>query len=197
MKLHCDLGLELLVMLPTGELTMVPRPQTSPTDKPFVAADEAAMKTALTAAGFGKFKMVSAPPYLFVYASSEGFYLHTRSILETMYPGVKATLTSWGLEPAEPAVPLVVIIMPSRAEFDAYDETSPEIAAYYNTLTNYVVLYEDQKLWEAARNSPSSKAHTSSRTRACTRFWRMPASSSDLPAGRCGFARECPNTFAR
>jgi hypothetical protein len=149
-KLHCDLGIELLVMLPTGELTMVPRPQTSPTDNPFVAADETAMKQALTAAGFGKFKMVSAPPYLFVYASSEGFYLHTRSILETMYPGVKSTLASWGLEPTDPAVPLVVIIMPSRAEFDAYDPTSPEIAAYYNTLTNYVVLYEDQRMWEAA-----------------------------------------------
>ncbi len=149
-KLHSDFGIQLLVMLPTGELTMVPRTMTSPTDKPFVKADEAAMKQALAAAGFGKFKMVSAPPYLYVYASSEGFYLHTRSILESMYSGVTGTLTSWGLDPAEPEVPLVVIIMPSRAEFDAYDKTSPEIAAYYNTLTNYVVMYEDQKLWDAA-----------------------------------------------
>jgi hypothetical protein len=149
-KLHCDLGVQLLVMLPTGELTLVPRSQTGRTDKPFVPADEAAMKQALAAAGFGKYKTVSAPPYLFAYASSEGFYLHTRSILESMYPGVKATLASWGLDAAEPSVPLVVVIMPSRADFDAYDKTSPEVAAYYNTLTNYVVLYEDQKLWEAA-----------------------------------------------
>jgi hypothetical protein len=76
--------------------------------------------------------------------------MHTRSILESMYPGVKATLESWGLEVPDPAVPLVVIIMPSRAAFDAYDPTSPDIAAYYNTLTNYIVLYEDQKLWDAA-----------------------------------------------
>lgn len=149
-KLHCDLGVQLLVMLPSGELEAVPRSQTSPTDKPFVPADEAAMKRALAAEGFDKFKMVSAPPYLYVYASSEGFYLHTRSILESMYPGVKAALESWGLSVPDPAVPLVVIIMPSRAAFDAYDKTSPEIAAYYNTLSNYVVLYEDQKLWEAA-----------------------------------------------
>ncbi len=65
-KLHCDLGVELLVMLPTGELTLVPRSQTSTTDKPFVPADTAAMKQALTAAGFGKFKMESALTYLFV-----------------------------------------------------------------------------------------------------------------------------------
>ena len=149
-KLHSDLGVERLVMLPTGELALVPRSQTAPTDKPFVPADAEAMKKALTVAGFGKFKMVSAPPYLFVYASSEGFYLHTRSILESMYPGVKATLEGWGLKPADPEVPLVVIIMPSREAFDAYDKTSPEIAAYYNTLTNYVVLYEDRRLWEAA-----------------------------------------------
>ncbi len=149
-RLHSDLGVELLVMRPTGELSPVPRGQTSSTDKPFVPADETAMKQALAAAGFGKFKVVSAKPYLFVYASSEAFYLHTRSILESMYPGVKSTLESWELEVAEPEVPLVVVIMPSRADFDAYDKTSPEVAAYYNTLTNYVVLYEDQRLWEAA-----------------------------------------------
>jgi hypothetical protein len=128
----------------------VPRSQTAPTDRPFVPADAEAMKKALRAAGFGEFKMEWASPYLYVYASSEGFYLHTRSILESMYPGVKATLESWGLEPKDPEVPLVVIIMPSREAFDAYDKTAPEIAAYYNTLTNYVVLYEDQRLWEAA-----------------------------------------------
>jgi hypothetical protein len=149
-KLHSDLGMERLVMLPTGELVMAPRSQTTATDKPFAPADAEGMKRALAAAGFGDFKMGWAPPYLYVYASSEGFYLHTRSILETLYPGVKAELEEWGLEPAEPEVPLVVIIMPSRAAFDAYDKTSPEIAAYYNTLTNYVVLYEDQRLWEAA-----------------------------------------------
>lgn len=149
-KLHSDLGVERLVMLPTGELVMVPRSQTAATDKRFVPADADAMKRSLAAAGFDKFKMEWAPPYLFVYASSEGFYLHTRSILESMYPGVKATLESWGLKPADPEVPLVVIIMPSREAFDAYDKTSPEIAAYYNTLSNYVVLYEDKRLWEAA-----------------------------------------------
>lgn len=149
-KLHVDLGIELLVMLPTGRLQLVPRGETSPTDKPFVPADEAAMKQAIAAEGFDKYSMVSAPPYLFVYASSEGFYLHTRSILESMYPGVVSTLKGWGLNPQQPAVPLVVIIMPSRAEFDAYDKSAPEIAAYYDTRTNYVVLYEDRKLWEAA-----------------------------------------------
>jgi Protein of unknown function (DUF1570) len=149
-KLYGDMGDELLVLRPTGELTLVSRSQTNPTDKPFVPADMAAMKKSLAAAGFGKFKMVSAPPYLFVYASSEGFYLHTRSILESMYPGVKATLESWGLTVADPAVPLVVVIMPNRAEFDTYDKTAPDVSAYYNTLTNYVVLYEDQRLWEAA-----------------------------------------------
>lgn len=149
-KLHCDLGIELLVMRRTGELAMVPRSQTTSTEQPFVSADEAEMKKALAAEGFGKFKMVSAPPYLFVYDASEGFYMHTRSILESMYPGVKSTLESWGLKAPDPAVPLVVIIMPSRAAFDAYDPTDPEIAAYYNTLSNFVVLYEDQKMWDAA-----------------------------------------------
>lgn len=149
-RLHCDLGMQRLVMLPTGELVMTTRSETAPTDKPFAPAGAEAMKRALAAAGFNEFKMEWAPPYLFVYASSAGFYLHTRSILESMYPGVKSALESWGLAPRDPEVPLVVIIMPSREAFDAYDKTEPEIAAYYNTLTNYVVLYEDRRLWEAA-----------------------------------------------
>ena len=87
-RLHCELGDHLMVMLPTGGLKIVERSSTKPTDQPFRGADEASMKHALAEEGFSSFKMVAAGPYLYVYDSSEGFYLHTRSILESMYPGV-------------------------------------------------------------------------------------------------------------
>jgi hypothetical protein len=149
-QLYCTIDEDALVMLPTGELRPYPKSQTAPTDQPFAAADEDAVRRALAEAGFSKFKVVAGGPYLYVYDCSEGFYLHTRSILESMFPGVVKTLRGWGLPLERPTVPQVVLIMPSREAFDAYKQMPPEIAAYYNQITNYVVLYEDLKLWEAA-----------------------------------------------
>jgi hypothetical protein len=48
--------------------------------------------------------------------------------------------------------------MPTRAEFDAYRRVPEEVIAYYNSLTNYVVLYEDQRLWEAAPEFAAKQA---------------------------------------
>jgi hypothetical protein len=157
-ELYSKLGNDVLVMLPTGELKQYSRGQTRPTDRPFVGADEAAMRRALDEAGFSQFKVTAGGPYLYVYDCSEGFFLHTRSILESMFPGVVRTLRGWGLELDRPTVPQIVVIMPSREAFDAYDKVPPEIAAYYNQLTNYVVLYEDQRLWEAAPEYAAKQA---------------------------------------
>jgi Protein of unknown function (DUF1570) len=148
--LHCRVGDNLLVMLPTGELHAIDATTAQPTDQPFVGADHEVMKKSLAAAGFGDYKCEASGPYLYFYKCSEDYYLHTRSILESMFPGVVRALRGWGLNLQRPTVPLVVVIMPSREAFDAYDKVAPGISAYYNQLTNYVVLYEDQKLWEAA-----------------------------------------------
>src|SRR3989304_3103479 len=75
-----------------------------------------------------------------------------------MFPGVVRRLRGWGLNLQRPAVPQVVVIMPNRAAFDAYAKSAPEISAYYNQLTNYVVLYEDQRLWEAAPDLAAKQA---------------------------------------
>jgi Protein of unknown function (DUF1570) len=147
---YCDLGDHLLVMLPTGALAVVKRADTQATEQPFKLASRTAMDKALDAAGFEGYKRVPAKPYYFVYACSEAFYLHTRSILESMLPGVLTQLRDWGLEAPDPSLPLVVVITKGRAEYDAYRKMPEEAIAYYNTLTNYVVLYEDQELWEAA-----------------------------------------------
>jgi hypothetical protein len=155
---YCELGDHRLVMLPTGELTVVKRSDTQATDQPFKLTSRAVMDKALDEAGFKDYKRVGAKPYYFVYACSEAFYLHTRSILESMLPGVLATLREWGLEAPDPALPLVVIIMPGRAEFDAFKKLPDGVVAYYNILSNHVVLYEDQKMWDAAPEFAAKQA---------------------------------------
>jgi hypothetical protein len=155
---YCDLGDHRLVMLSTGALTVVKRSDTQPTDQPFKLSSRAVMDKALDEAGFKDYKRVGAKPYYFVYNCSEAFYLHTRSILESMLPGVLGTLREWGLEAPDPALPLVVIIMPGRAEFDAFKKLPDGVVAYYNTLTNHVVLYEDQKTWDAAPEFAAKQA---------------------------------------
>jgi hypothetical protein len=155
---YCELGDHLLVMLPTGALEIVKRSATQPTNKPFATSTSAEMEAALKSAGFAKYKYADAKPYFFAYACSEAFYLHTRSILQSMLPGVLARLREWGLEATDPSLPLVVIIMSSRAEFEAYEKVPPEMIAFYDKLKNYVVLYEDQKLAEAAPELAAKQA---------------------------------------
>jgi len=149
-KVLCELGDERLVKLPTGELEVVKQTDTRPTSRRFASASRKQVIDHLKAGKFGKFKFVPSGYYIFAYQSSEAYYMHTRSILETLLPGVVAQLKEWGLKPTRPETPMVVIIMPSRAAFDALEKMPAGVAAYYNGLTNYVVLYEDQRLWEAA-----------------------------------------------
>lgn len=149
-KVMCEIGDRRLVKLPTGELSVVSRSSTQATDQPFKSAPRSAIIEKLKSDGFGDFKIEPAGYYLYVYDCSEAYYAHTRSILESMLSGVVNQLREWGLNPQRPETPLVVVIMPSRAAFDAFKPMPPGVAAYYNGLTNRVVLYEDQRLWEAA-----------------------------------------------
>ena len=157
-RLHCALDPYAMVMLPTGDLEVIERAKTQPTTNPFVAASPEEMQESLKAAGLSKFKVEKGQFYFYVYDCSDGFFMHARSILESMLPGVVENLKSWGLKVKRPDVPMVVVIMPNRAAYDAYHPVPKEVAAYYNMMTNHVVMYEDQELWEAAPEFAAKKA---------------------------------------
>lgn len=137
-------------MRPTGVLAVAPRSQTAATGEPFKAASQEEIIATLAEDGLGDYKIVRAGYYLFAYDCSEAYYLHTRSILESMLRGVVRQLAEWGLEPKRPEVPLVVVITPSRTAFDAIEKMPAGVAAYYNGISNRVILYEDERLFEAA-----------------------------------------------
>lgn len=145
-----EIGDERLVKLPTGDLEVVDRKDTRPCDKPFRSATRAEVIAHLKAGKFRDFTFVPSGYYIYAHQGSDAFLAHTRSILESLLPGVVAQLREWGLEPTRPETPMVVIIMPNRQAFDALEPMPDEVAAYYAGMTNYVVLYEDTRLWEAA-----------------------------------------------
>ena len=149
-RVLAELGQQRLVKLPSGKLAVAARNETDASDGPFVAASDEAVLETLRGDGLGDFKTERAGYYFFAYGCTEAYYLHTRSILQSMLRGVVKQLAAWGLKPARPESPLVVIIMPNRTAFDAFQEMPDGVAAYYNGISNYVVLYEDDRLFDAA-----------------------------------------------
>ena len=133
-----------------ASLDFVEREKTKPTTNPFVAATAEEIKKSLKVADISKYKVEKGEPYLYFYNCSEGFFMHAKSILETMLPGVSENLKSWGLKVEKPEMPFVVIIMPSREAFDAYHPMPKEVAAYYENMSNYIVMYEDQDLVDSS-----------------------------------------------
>ncbi|MEO0529913.1 MAG: DUF1570 domain-containing protein [Planctomycetota bacterium] len=149
-RVLAELDDQRAIKLPTGQITIVPADDTAETTQPFRAADRVAMIASLREDGLTEAKIEPAGYYLFAYDCSEAYYLHTRSILESMLRGVVKQLGEWGLKPQRPETPLVVVIFPSRAAFDAYAKMPEGVAAYYNGVTNRVILYEDDRLFESA-----------------------------------------------
>jgi hypothetical protein len=81
-----------------------------------------------------------------------------------MYPGVQLFLRRLGLEVHEPLTPLAVIMFSTREEFDAHRKMPSEVAAYYDGVSNRVVLYEQTDLVDRApelalRQAISTIAH--------------------------------------
>lgn len=145
-----EVGSGRVVKLPTGELTVVQRDETEADQGPFANASREELTEQLKSEGFENYKFTPAGYYLFAYDCTDAYYLHTRSILESMLRGVVKQLGAWGLQPQRPETPLVVVITPNRQAFDAVMEMPKEVAAYYNGITNRVVLYEDDRLFDAA-----------------------------------------------
>jgi hypothetical protein len=160
---HVDVADERIVIMPDGRLRVFPANEAPPTSDDFVPATQQELAASLSAE-FPRFKVKTTPHYVFVYNSSEEFYTGTSSILESMQPGVQQFLKRLGLDVREPLTPLAVIMFRTREEFEALHKMPEEIAAYYDAVSNHVVLYEQNDLVEQApelalRQAISTIAH--------------------------------------
>jgi len=66
--------------------------------------------------------------------------------LDTMFPGVVTYAKAQKIETHEPEVPLVALMFRTEEQFQGYQRAPPGVVAYYHTLSNRVVMYEETRL---------------------------------------------------
>jgi hypothetical protein len=148
--LHAEVGDRRLIILPDGRLESVPSASAPVTDKAFVPATKDEIAAGLKDKGFHDFKVRATARYVYVYNTSEEFRTSASRILETMYPAVLAYFKRLKLPVHHPEMPLVAIMFRTEEEFQKYDPVPDSIAAYYNTVTNQIVMYEQSDLVNVA-----------------------------------------------
>lgn len=151
-KVHFEVENELGVILPDGQFTDVLTRDATPTDRPFQAVSKDALAKRMLEGDFSKgdFQTKQTKRFLYIFNTSDTFYIGTSRILETMYPGLFSYCKRQKLEVRDPDVPLVVIMFRTKDEFDAYKKMPDGVVAYYSGLTNQVVMYEQSRLSQVA-----------------------------------------------
>lgn len=157
-RLHAQIGDGALVMLPDGQLAARKAAEFTQTDRKFEPINRDLLARRLVGAEFKNFKVKQSRHYVYVYNSSEEFWLGTKGILESMLPGVMTHAKGQGIEVREPDVPLVVVLFASQAEFQKHRRMPEGIAAYYHPLSNRVFLHEPRELGELSRELALSQA---------------------------------------
>lgn len=143
-KKHVTRGDETLVMLPDGTLAKRANGTLQDTDRPFVAAEKDQITADLMASsGLKGFKTRESKNYLILYNTSENFSLGTSKILESMVPGLIKYMKAAGVEVHEPETPLVAVLFRTEAEFQKYRRMPPGVVAYYDHITNRIIVYEE------------------------------------------------------
>lgn len=163
-KTLVEVGDRLVVILPDGRLNAVVARDATPTDREFEPAKTDDIAASLLDKTFKGFKSRTTKRYLYIYNASEPFVKGTSTILETMYPALFAYCKRQKIAVHDPDVPLVVIMFHTQDEFDKFHKMPDGVVAYYNAVTNYVVMYEQSKLVEmapdlAVKQSISTIAH--------------------------------------
>jgi hypothetical protein len=157
-RLYASVDPYAVLAMPTGEFKIIHRSVTKPTTSPFVPAKPDDIIESLKKTEFGKYKVEKGQFYIYFYDCSEGFFMHAKSILESMLNGVVQDIKGFGLKVKKPEFPLVVIIMPNRKAYDAFHEMPKEMVAYYDQISNRIIMYEDEELWEAAPEFAAKRA---------------------------------------
>ena len=149
-KVLVEVGDHFVVILPNGRLTSVPQQEATVTDRKFEPATMKQIAEELTSSTFLGFKTRETKRYLYVYNTSEQFFQGTSRILETMYPKLFAYCRRQKIPIHDPETPLVMIMFRTQAEFDKFRQMPEGVVAYYNGVSNHVVMYEQSELAEIA-----------------------------------------------
>jgi hypothetical protein len=148
-QVHALVGENYILLMPDGALEDRTPSQVQQTDRPFEAVDADRLADRLREGPLARFKVKKSKHHLFVYNAPDDYVDATRRILDSMDRGLASFMKKLGLEPSEPRVPLVVILFATQKEFQAYKEMPPGVVAYYNVVTNQIVLHAEPPLLQA------------------------------------------------
>lgn len=143
-KRHVTRGDEAMVMLPDGMLVKRNNKTLQDTDRPFQPATKDQISEGLLSTkDFAGFKTRESKNYLVIYNTSDNFSLGTSKILESMVPGLLKYMKAAGVDVHDPQTPLVAILFRTEAQFQKYRRMPPGVVAYYDHLTNRIIVYEE------------------------------------------------------
>lgn len=115
-------------------------------ETPFVPLTKKELGEKLLAEAGADFKTESCDHFLIVYNTSEAYARWCGKLFEALYGSFERYQQRHGFDLPEPEFTMTVILFSNRCQFVDYarrDIPNPEgIAAYYNRLTNRVVLYD-------------------------------------------------------
>lgn len=146
-KVHLRIDDTFVLLFPDGQLATQPAANVQSTSKPFVAIDKQAFARSLLTSlpSENGWKTRSTRNYLFVYNTTAEFALATSRILETMLPGIRKFSENQKIPTSDPLVPMALIMFATEHEFQAYRPVARGVRAYYEPVSNRVVLYQEQR----------------------------------------------------
>jgi Protein of unknown function (DUF1570) len=153
-----------IVMLPDGNFVSRKANEIEATNKPFKPQSQRDIYEKLVKSEFPGMKAKYTSKYLFIYDTSEEFAEIASRILVSMLPGVRKHASAQGITVHDPEVPLVVIMFGRTADFRKYREVNEGILAFYEPISNRIVLHEESEMMRidrdlAIRQSMSTIAH--------------------------------------
>ena len=129
-----------VVLLPDGSLGW-PDGEIA-TDRPFRPATIEQLKDRLLGGPFDTFFAVERAPYLVLSNGSPEFATDAADLLRDLFEALTGFLDASGLDVDRPTFPLVAIIFADEDEFRRHRPVEPEVRAYYETVSNRIILYE-------------------------------------------------------
>lgn len=162
-KLVANLAAYRIVMLPDGQLATRGFTDSPSTERPFVPATRKEIASRMREA-FPEFNVKETKHYVYVFNCSSNFALVTTRILESMIPGLEKFAKNAGVKTQPLSLPLVAIMFRTEAEFRQFGRLPSGVEAFYDVLSNRIVMYEESPLFRvkpelAIQNSISTIAH--------------------------------------
>jgi hypothetical protein len=157
-RIHAVIGEHRIVLLPDGRLVARHRDRSPETERPFEPASVENIERRLKAKLGDGFTTKTTRNYVYAYNCSDKFAYGTSRILESMRPGVKKYVEKMHIETHQPHTLLVAIIFRTKAQFQQFRRMPAGVVAYYDMLSNHIVMYEESKLFRSAPELATQQA---------------------------------------